>query len=104
MGMDAAQYTPGPWKVNDHPQNYGDSIETEAGERTVARVEWFGERPTPEAKANARLIAAAPTLLAAAESVEAALRAMAEELGADSCQELDWANDLRAAIIRARGR
>jgi len=38
-------------------------------------------------------------LVKAVEWVEAALREIADQLGADSCQELDWANDLRAALL-----
>ncbi len=90
-------HTPTPWKVDDNPQNYGDTIEAGADEKTIASVEWFGNRPTPEAHANARLIAAAPALLAAAEAVEAKYGRRCRVREPRKCA---WCR-LRAAIAQA---
>ena len=57
------QHTPGPWAQN------GNLIEGPDGE-TVAYVTAYNTM-TPRQKANARLIAAAPELLAALENVMA---------------------------------
>lgn len=73
-----AEITPGPWNVQgdgqiwcaDHPiveklcsGPWGDvGIDFLTGEETL--VHWWGSVATDEAKANARLIAAAPTIIA----------------------------------------
>ena len=71
-----ATHTPGPWEIVDRGYIYGSPATTIYGTR-VAMVFLIGEpvehesdpdRDFPEAEANARLIAAAPALLEAAEA------------------------------------
>ena len=62
-------HTPGPWKVN--PAAHGCAVESEDG----ASVAWCGNNVSTRHgvapfRANARLIAAAPDMLAALERVE----------------------------------
>jgi hypothetical protein len=91
-----SKHTPGPWDNNSR--------------RTVVREtstgEWIadvGGHTTPEAHENARLIAAAPELLAAAERVSEAFNRefyngnAVEEMGGSPIAEL------RIAIAKARG-
>ncbi len=99
--------TPGPWRVRDLNDDFGKNAPQIA---TLADADGFGKPiasvcylSEPEREANARLIAAAPDLLAALESLRAQLRAhvrmdvkkhyslMAAEVAADK------------AIRRARG-
>lgn len=68
-------YTKGEWKVSDYPephggpQVYADPEDPELSEITIADVWAVGEAMDEETLANARLIAAAPILLAACKSV-----------------------------------
>ncbi len=55
--------TPGPWVVHDDSNLVWPLVETEGGKHIVAR--WVMGRSRHQAEANARLIAAAPDLLAA---------------------------------------
>jgi hypothetical protein len=63
-----ADYTPGPWSVNDETETRS----VYAGEDVICDVhdpyEGF-EGDSPEAEANARLIAAAPDLFAVCEAL-----------------------------------
>jgi len=63
-----SQYTPGPWHVDGTP-GY-EALEVVARGRRVARALYGHGSEDNEADANARLIAAAPDLLAALEAVE----------------------------------
>lgn len=65
-----AEHTPGPWQIKHAVDGSGDVGITAAGLRNVLAECFFafrdpGEREHGEAEANARLIAAAPDLLAA---------------------------------------
>ena len=88
------KHTPGPWKA-------GTTVSDDSG-RPVAKVN-FKHQPTHWANGNARLIAAAPELLAALQlaSVELAnMRAGLKPLVGD-LQRADVA--VRAAIAKATG-
>ena len=108
--------TPGPWHVNPrHPT----LVEVEDRSQTVANTSsWQSntrdlEELAAEQEANARLCAAAPDLLAAAESVSesrAEYKAMVDGYGSASVEAevaervLDFALvDLNAAIAKAKG-
>lgn len=68
------QHTPGPWNVgDDSPNDYeGPMIDTR--DRAVAVITIDHEtESTPEDRANARLIAAAPELLAALQRLTRAM-------------------------------
>lgn len=61
------QHTPGPWKATDidgYEQGFKNRVYSAIGS-LVAHVDWYDNGWTP---ANARLIAAAPELLAALKS------------------------------------
>jgi len=113
---DAAQHTPGPWMAAARPSSVaGLPVVAQPSGRSIASVTFFhlGEafaNHDRESQANARLIAAAPDLLAALETVHdyasdvargdmicpgysGDLRAMATE---------DLAR-IKAAIAKARG-
>lgn len=95
-----AAHTPGPWVSNDLSQR----VHT-ADDVTIARCE---PHSTDVAKANARLIAAAPELLAFVEKIDRWIQRSED----DDCEYLNgegW-DDLRilqvaarAAIAKARG-
>jgi len=92
------QHTPGPWRLSS-----GDETEIFSGAKPVARAHCGGLTSVklPEAEANARLIAAAPELLAALEEMYAlyADHAQYDEEG----HETAAINSARAAIARATG-
>lgn len=98
--MNAATYTPGPWFVSG--PFVGPRLAPDSGiQIKVARV--AGDECDSECIANARLIAAAPDLLAALEeAVALADQTLSEFAGrTDECQaSYDKAC---AAIARARG-
>ena len=91
--MSNAKHTPGPWQVNNNdPLQVCDSDGEKRGCSPIANTR--GKRG--EAKANARLIAAAPELLAALESL----------LDYDNLGAYERANvrkQSRAAIAKAKG-
>ena len=82
-------HTPGPWHI-DNETDYRIYVESSFG--VIAKVGPFAEIDD-EDKANARLIAAAPDLLAACEEAYAFL----------SAEDLAWLPSLRAAIAKAKG-
>lgn len=96
-----SKHTPGPWSLFDdgsevHDRIVGPVVGVKGMTATVARAA-FGIRPNQEVAANARLIAAAPDLLAACESVIDGLASM-------GC---DWGDEqhaiVSAAIRKAKG-
>ncbi|MFT3959970.1 hypothetical protein [Propionivibrio sp.] len=118
----AGRHTPGPWKVDANCGDAGGLVVLAANNDRIARVCWYGKQSeTPGAeKDNARLIAAAPELLEAAEQLIEALRAGPPRVigydrdganqkafnhgwnsNADRLYEL--ARNARAAIAKARG-
>jgi hypothetical protein len=100
----AGNHTPGPWVVWS-PNEFGNpSIGRESGP-SLAIV--FRSNHEAELEANARLIAAAPDLLAALEHAEYALTRWAMYGHSDRPPEQyradEWARDARAAIAKAKG-
>ena len=104
-----SEYTPGPWRVSDGDSFSGGSDVSEPPEYEYIVL---AERKTPsaiasfwdfdwgdEAQANARLIAAAPELLEAAQAAVAALSQNAV-FPADIAAAKKWLGD---AIAKARG-
>jgi hypothetical protein len=89
--MTATKHTPGPWVAIDH------EIFADNQSRNIADV-WisFANIEDEEAKANARLIAAAPDLLEA-------LEAFAEYAEKGTWGSLDPVTQARAAIAKAKG-
>ena len=67
----ATKHTPGPWYVCHHDDN-SEIVVRQSGGDILANLQcdlYDAENRTTEIEANARLIAAAPDLLAAAEAV-----------------------------------
>jgi len=93
-----SKHTPGPWSIGEHQKiiSTGWSIRIPSDGSAIAYV--LGER-NPELQANARLIAAAPDLLAALQE----LLHMPEFDGTPECSLLrrDAKRAARAAIDRA---
>jgi len=88
-------YTPGPWAQD----KYGDVV-TRSGAMLVAEGVALGGRSTEETRANARLIAAAPDLLAELQNI-----ANADTSKWDDPSDFKaWAqNRARAAVAKAIG-
>lgn len=98
-----SKHTPGPWHVEEPFGEPGTYIAvTFPGFSPGLVCRMIDQARTPEGKANARLIAAAPDLLAALESLHAVHRAFSS---ADNWTSFD--DDARAAaeaaIAKARG-
>jgi len=93
--------TPGPWSYEDNP--YGHDAIYGADGRLIAHV--FGD--DAQAQADARLIAAAPELLEAAQMVIAWYEAEDDHSKADFYERMQMCRDsesaLRAAIAKATG-
>jgi hypothetical protein len=105
--MKKTQHTPGPWQFNEYPHYTDFTIWGDGG--TFPVVTEFDDRGNHTVTtANARLIAAAPDLLAALQRAEALLRIAFNPgietdvtLCSASCQ---WAaNEARAALSKAQG-
>ena len=100
------QHTPGPWNVgDDSPNEYeGPTVENIDTVIAVIPIDDINDS-SPEERANARLIAAAPDLLAALEQ----LKALAEEgvIHRNETGKPQWSltdeikNITRAAITKA---
>ena len=88
--MSTTKHTPGPWRVESGPYYRAIRVDSEviADMRQISRS--FNE-------SNARLIAAAPDLLAALEGM---LEVFGDEFGAG---ESDTCDAARAAIAKAKG-
>jgi hypothetical protein len=94
--MSKAKHTPGPWRIHGCEAGQpicaiGDRVICDQDKDEVAVVRYNAA----DCEANARLIAAAPDLLAALEQVARA----SEDCG--DMNDIDW-NGLRAAIAKAR--
>lgn len=104
-----AQHTPGPWRAG---RNDGYSLGIYAeGEQTFDLATVHNGGNDGEAIANARLIAAAPELLAAIQDALAAMEVGADALCSDPNHDVGAAAALelskrhaRAAIAKAEGR
>jgi hypothetical protein len=119
QGKDMSAHTPGPWSKNGLPRDF---IGIETDDVYVAHVLRDGHTPDGgplQAVANARLIAAAPELLAAAKAALAydaaiwrrgqdgtydtdPLGAIAEGHDLDALY-MDWRNKARDAVAKATG-
>lgn len=83
----SAAHTPGPWRVTGPNVRAGDAL------LAMVTDHWANEKtPDAEKMANARLIAAAPELLAALHAL----------VGEADLGEIDHDDDTRALIERAR--
>lgn len=98
--MSEHKHTPGPWEVD------GEDILANSGDTTVAMTFWTNQRcPDDECRANARLIAAAPELLAACEELLKLvddLEGMAAMPLTPECTSKEVAK-AKAAIAKAKG-
>jgi hypothetical protein len=101
------QHTPGPWRFNENPTHADLTI---WGSEGTAVVTDLGDRLTTYKQncANARLIAAAPELLAALKSIESELSDLLFQRTLDSTLPEFYAvrdarNAARQAIAKAKG-
>ena len=97
--MSKATHTPGPWEA------VGSRIRT-AGTgsfRRIATMEGGAFNVNVTDEANARLIAAAPDLLAALEAIEAHLTLHPGSSVANRAEARQVCEQARAAIAKARG-
>lgn len=75
--MSGVKHTPGTWKIDfSYPRGLPGGISTMNGGRPVTRFNTFARPTSPEALANARLIAAAPDLLEALQYAVNTIEAM----------------------------
>jgi len=76
--MSKTKHTPGPWKLNPQPNPNRPAYYTiyvkPGGPETVDHICQVTNKMSEKWKANARLIAAAPKLLAALEALQDAIR------------------------------
>ena len=97
-------HTPGPWTQDE----YG-SVKTPSGETLLVEGVALAGRSTEETRANARLIAAAPDLLAALKLAFQALDAIGDEMTVGERYTnagqylIDSLNPARDAIKKAEG-
>ena len=105
--MTTTQHTPGPWKLAENPIGWQPLISAEVAD-SIGPIWHVGianarGRSHEEAKANARLIAAAPLMLSA---LRTALQAMGDTYDArDSDDDGESFRDIiTAAIAAATGR
>lgn len=104
-------HTKGPWKIDfGHPRGLPGGISVAKGGRPVTRFNAFARPSTPEALANARLIAAAPEIKTALLDAVIALEALASAWPEDHMpsksvclQMADAINNGNAAIAKAIG-
>jgi hypothetical protein len=102
-------HTPAPWATDlgEHDERYQDIKITASDQRTVATV-WIDDAPVPdfndEQYANARLIAAAPDLLAACEAAEKHFGWLLSIGALDRRKDEPYVDGLRAAIAKAKGK
>jgi hypothetical protein len=85
------KHTPGPWRISQH-----DDFRIECGALTIANVVENSMHRMDEAQANAKLIVAAPDLLAALEAIADQWMTKGEV----GVSKIDAA---RRAIAKARG-
>lgn len=99
--MSETKHTPGPWEWDEPSNWYGTAARVMVREPygKIAQVQLSGWKPRSMAIANARLIAAAPDLLAACEAaLEACELEMQFILDNNKLRET-----LQAAIAKAKG-
>ena len=97
--MTETQHTQGPWRVFAGFTDLEIVTDRLTAHATESIVQFKGQA---NAKANARLIAAAPQLLEGAEDLLGMLSSLADDYAI--CRELvEEAKELRAAITQAKG-
>ena len=94
--MNDAKHTPGPWEIEPKSDTLNISARDGKRKRCIARL----QRSASPYHHNARLIAAGPDLLEAAEAIDAYWSSELRQTGV-SGDDLHMA--LRAAIAKARG-
>jgi hypothetical protein len=93
-----SKHTPGPWRIAPASDYADGSLNVDADTRGYVCLAGF--RDDPEARANARLIAAAPDLLEACKRILADIDSnatLAFEIDGDALEALD------SAITKAEG-
>ena len=105
--MSASKHTPGPWRLEADPAHFDSLTTVTGGQRMNAQPHAWPAYPLTaqvggmaalhEMQANARLIAAAPELLAALKGM---LEVFGDEFGIGDSSVCD---DARAAIAKAEG-
>ena len=94
-----AQHTPGPWRIGDAGHTIFGAPNGTPSPKTIANL------PFKNGGHDARLIAAAPDLLAAAKEAEGHLADWVQQVGGIIGDEADDAlTAIRAAIAKAEGR
>lgn len=96
----SAKHTPGPWRVMNHPRvmHVDSDVSVGSGANGMASVAWI-TGGKPRTNEDARLLAAAPDLLAALERLLYRPEAHGQICKTDPCPECE----ARAAIRKARG-
>ena len=107
------EHTPGPWRTSPANKGSGDRdmfvmADKPEGQAELAKVyDWAEYGGSLPAEANAKLIAAAPEMLAALEAVEALINERPAVVGAPSLEGRAAARSVfdraRAAINKATG-
>ena len=93
--MSTPKHTQGPWAI--HSQGAGFEVESGHGDIVAQAQQVYGDRRHEVRRANAKLIAAAPELLAA-------LEAITDLYDTDEgCRSLPEYKAARAAIAKAKG-
>ena len=106
-------HTPGPWATHGEATFAGHKV-VDQNKRSVAAFPSNGTRPADERNANARLIAAAPDLLAANIQLVEVVKQLLEQIEKVKCGEWKpisictsaakvFAEDARAVIAKATG-
>jgi hypothetical protein len=104
--MDAQKHTPGPWMAPPYSSVVGLPIVASPSGRSIAKVTYFDlgegfENHNAESVANARLIAAAPDLLAAIKKVLPLIPGHTKLGCQGDCSACMAGNEARAAIAKA---
>lgn len=103
VGNMKAQHTPGPWHVTASDP---DGFVCDRRGNNIVPYGYLDGNMTPERWANARLIAAAPDLLAVAVSAASCWDFMSRDMGLPAIERAAAARkaeEARAAIAKARG-
>jgi hypothetical protein len=98
--MSNATHTPGPWHVRSSEGQQSHVVYAADNYAIANATTYHGQHPLHCAEANARLIAAAPELLAACEAALPELDFVSDGLGEGFHTVVDG---LRAAIAKAKG-
>jgi hypothetical protein len=114
--MMGAKHTPGRWilcgtevhdretHLDEHGARIGETPNIIAKTYYTPTESYDGINGTLVQHSNARLIAAAPDLLAACEEMLRTLTAPSRKLSTVTRRELDpWVSMLRAAVVKAKG-